>query len=150
VKIRRAIVDGTVGPPKSKHSRRDVPLPADLVRELRKLRMAAAASADDDLVFQTKDGKPLNVRNVRRRHLAPAMKAAGAPWAGYHSLRHTCASMLFERGANVRQVASWLGHSDPSFTLRVYVSLLGDDLGAPLDLASELRPADTPADTKAV
>ena len=43
-----------------------------------------------------------------------------------------------------------LGHADPGFTLRVYVSLLGDDLGAPLDLASELRPADTSAGTRAV
>ena len=147
MKVRRAVVDGTVGPPKSKHSRRDVPLSPDLVRELRELRMATPSSAENDLVFQTRDGRPLNVRNLRRRHLAPAMKAAGAPWAGFHSLRHTCASMLFERGANVRQVASWLGHSDPSFTLRVYVSLLGDDLGEPLDLVSELHPAGTSADT---
>jgi hypothetical protein len=28
-------------------------------------------------------------------------------------------------------VQVWLGHSDPAFTLRVYVHLLGDGLGDP-------------------
>ena len=54
------------------------------------------------------------------------------PWAGFHTLRHTCATRLFADGRNAVQVQRWLGHSDPGFTLRTYVHLLNDDLGEPL------------------
>jgi hypothetical protein len=47
----------------------------------------------------------------------------------FHTFRHTCASMLFDAGKNVRQVADWLGHSDPAFTLRTYVHLMDGGLG---------------------
>jgi integrase len=47
----------------------------------------------------------------------------------FHTFRHTCASLLFEQGRNVRQVADWLGHADPSFTLRTYVHLMDEGIG---------------------
>lgn len=36
---------------------------------------------------------------------------------------------LFDQGRNVKQVAEWLGHADPSFTLRTYVHLLDAGVG---------------------
>lgn len=53
--------------------------------------------------------------------------------------------MLFERGANAKQVQRWLGHHAASFTLDTYIHLLADDLYAPLDLQAEL-PAGTGMD----
>jgi integrase len=50
-------------------------------------------------------------------------------WVSFHTFRHTCASLLFEAGRNVKQVADWLGHADPTFTLRTYVHLMDDGLG---------------------
>ena len=47
----------------------------------------------------------------------------------FHTFRHTCASLLFEEGRNVKQVAEWLGHADPSFTLRTYVHLMDAGVG---------------------
>jgi Phage integrase family len=47
----------------------------------------------------------------------------------YHTLRHTCGSLLFEAGRNVKQVSEWLGHADPSFTLNTYVHLLDEGIG---------------------
>jgi integrase len=52
----------------------------------------------------------------------------------FHAFRHTCASLLFAEGRNVKQVAAWLGHADPSFTLRVYVDLLDEGIGGGLEL----------------
>lgn len=69
----------------------------------------------------------------------PAAEEAGAPWAGFHTFRHTCASILFERGANAVQVQRWLGHHSAAFTLATYVHLLSDDLGEPLSLGTELE-----------
>ena len=66
------------------------------------------------------------------------MEEAGAPWAGFHTLRHTCASILFESGRNIRQVQRWLGHHSPSFTLDTYVHLLDEGIGEGLALDVEL------------
>jgi len=140
VKVRRAYTRGTMEPPKTRFGRRDVPLCADLVRELRERRRDAEWPRDDDLVFPSLTGTPLMDGNLRKRTLKPAAEEAGAPWAGFHTFRHTCASMLFERGANAKQVQRWLGHHSPAFTLDCYVHLLADDLGEPLDLADETLP----------
>jgi integrase len=145
VKVRQARVRGRLGLPKSKHGRRDVPLSPALVSALRSHR--TAGDEERDLVFTanpTKDaprGAPLRPENVRNRYLRPAAEEAGAPWMGFHSLRHTCASMLFERGRNAVQVQRWLGHHSPAFTLATYVHLLGDDVGEPLSLDEELAGA---------
>ena len=138
VKVRRAIVRGRVQPPKSKHGRREVPLDHALVSELRRHRASTEWPRDEDLVFPSLAGTPLTPGNLRRRTLAPAAEEAGAPWAGFHTFRHTCASMLFERGANAKQVQRWLGHHSASFTLDTYIHLLSDDLGGPLELGQEL------------
>jgi len=44
-----------------------------------------------------------------------------------HTLRHTCASRLVQRGVDIRRVRDWLGHSDISMTMR-YAQLAPDDL----------------------
>ena len=87
----------------------------------------------DDLVFGTRDGQPLDRKNLFNRVLKPAARRAGVPWAGFHTLRHTCATMLFRSGLNAKQVQVWLGHHSPAFTLAVYVHLLPDDLPEPVD-----------------
>ena len=138
VRVRRAIVRGREEPPKSRHGKRDVPLDAQLVSELRERRRAAEWGRDEDLVFPSLSGTPLNPENLRRRVLRPAAEEANAPWAGFHTFRHTCASMLFERGANAKQVQRWLGHHSPSFTLDRYVHLLDERLPDPVALSLEL------------
>lgn len=134
MKVRRAYVKGEFQPPKSKHGRRDVPLPHDVVRALRRRKRAAARSGPDDLVFAMDDGTPWSVSNLRRQAIEPAASEAGVPWAGFHTLRHTCATRLFAAGRNAVQVQRWLGHHSPAFTLATYVHLLNDDLGGPLEL----------------
>lgn len=127
VKVRQRYRNGKLGPIKTRHARRDVPLDHDLVRQLRTLDRAP-----DEPVFQSKAGTRIDRDNVRNRVIRPCAEEAGAPWAGWHTLRHTAASMLFARGRNVVQVQRWLGHHAPSFTLDTYVHLLEDDLGEPL------------------
>ncbi len=136
--MRRALVRGRIEPPKSRYGRRDVPLDPALVSELRERRRGAEWGRDEDLVFPSLEGTPLNPENLRRRVLRPAAEKAGAPWAGFHTFRHTCAAILFERGLNVEQVQRWLGHHSPSFTLDTYVHLLDEHLPEPVDLGREL------------
>ncbi len=136
VKVRRAYVKGRYNPPKTRHGRRDVPLAHELVIDLRRRRKQTDHGEDGELVFCADDGRPLHDRNLSARMLKPLAQEIGAPWMGWHTLRHTCASMLFAGGRNAVQVQRWLGHHSPGFTLATYVHLLDEDLGEPLDLAA--------------
>jgi integrase len=137
VKVRRGVVRGKLGPPKSRHARRDVPLPSGLVLALRERRKETERPGDDDLAFPAGNGAYLHVGNLRRRVLKPAREGAGVEWVGFHTFRHTCASLLFAEGRNAVQVQRWLGHHSAAFTLTTYVHLLDGDLGKPLDFAED-------------
>jgi integrase len=155
--VRRAYVKGVYGPPKSKHGVREVPISFELVRTLRARRGLAEWHRDDDLVFPSVTGTPMDAKNLRRRTLTPAAEEAGIPWLGFHALRHYCASRLIAEKRNIVQVSRWLGHHAPSFTLDVYVDLLDDGIGGPLEPSGgtqgerpALRDVSSPLDPEAV
>jgi integrase len=91
--------------------------------------LRAEFPADADPVFATPRGTPLDVSNVRVRVLRPTARCAGLPAIGFHVFRHTCASLLFDAGRNIKQIQEWLGHHDPGFTLSTYVHLIDQSLG---------------------
>lgn len=43
---------------------------------------------------------------------------------GMHALRHFYASTLLANGVSIKELATYLGHADPGFTLRVYTHLV--------------------------
>lgn len=124
VRLRQQLYRGQRKRLKTRDGRRDVPLSPDLAR-----RLWARHGGDDAPLFPASRGGHLNERALRRDVLAPAAIRAGVPWVTFHTFRHTCASMLFASGKNAKQVAGWLGHTDPAFTLRTYVHLLDGGLG---------------------
>jgi integrase len=123
--VRRRLYKGRFDSPKSRYGLRTIPLTETLAQRLWTLRGSAAADAP---VFTSQTGTYLDPANIAARVLKPAAERAGVPWAGFHTLRHTCATMLFRHGLNAKQVQMWLGHHSPAFTLSVYVHLLADDL----------------------
>ena len=150
--VRRQCYRGRLKRLKTSNGRRDLPLPAGLGRALWAARPANASGP----VFATSTGTRYADRNVRRvldratgraaehdatrdarrvvplstrRPRRPQREPAGVPWVHFHTFRHTCASLLFAGGKNIRQVSEWLGHADPAFTLRTYVHLMDDGLG---------------------
>lgn len=129
LRVRQQVCRGERRRLKSRDSRRDVPLSPGMARRLWQRRSESEYRRDADPVFATGIGTPLMDGNVRSRVLKPAAEAAGLPWVGFHTLRHTCASLLFEGGKDVKQVAGWLGHADAGFTLRTYVHLMDDGVG---------------------
>lgn len=135
VKVRRSLRHGRFKAPKSKYGRRSVPIDFELVRGLRSAHAATEHPGERDLVFCTGDGRPLDYSNLLRV-FKPAAAEVGAPWAAFHTLRHTCATRLFAAGRNVVQVQRLLGHHSATFTLARYVHLLDDDLGDALPLPS--------------
>jgi integrase len=43
---------------------------------------------------------------------------------GMHALRHFYASALLAQGVSIKELAEYLGHADPGFTLRTYTHLV--------------------------
>lgn len=136
VKVRRRLYLGEFAPPKSKYGRRDLPISIALGDEVRHYIAAhpAGEHAGEAILFATDVGRPLDYSNLRKRVLQPAADEADVSWVGFHTFRHTCASLLFARGANAVQVQRWLGHHSAAFTLERYVHLLDGNLGTPLVL----------------
>lgn len=133
IKVRRSLSHlGEEQPPKTDQSRRAIPLSPEL---LAKLEAQVSGRAPDALIFGAQNGSALRAENVRRRQLTPAAERAGLPWVGFHTFRHTAASLLFEHGANIIEVQKFLGHHSPSFTLDTYVHLLDEGQGPALDLS---------------
>jgi integrase len=134
--VRRSIVRGVVGAPKSRFGRRCVPIDQELAHRLEARR--DPVSGEEALVFPNHKGAPLNPSNIRYRILVPATKRAGLPRVGFHALRHTCASMLVERGLSPLRLQRWMGHHSAAYTLDVYGHLIDAELAPALDLGAEL------------
>jgi integrase len=154
IEVRRQDYRGDVGKLKTNAARRDLPLSPGTARRLWAGRRTRRST---DRVFVTPSGTPIMDGNLRRNVLVPSTERAGLgrhdadgewrTWVGFHTFRHTCASLLFvggEDGENrkdIKQVAAWLGHSDPSFTLRTYIHLMDDGIGDADFLDEAVKPA---------
>lgn len=135
IHVRRAMVDGELTGPKSRHGRRTIPIGTALAAQLRPI---AAGRAKTDLLFVGAQGSTLRPGNLRYRVMIPAAERAGVPWARFHTLRHTCAALLIDAGASALRLQRWMGHHSAAFTLDTYGHLMQDGLGPSLELSDAL------------
>lgn len=147
VKVREQVYRGKRKRLKSKDGKRDLPLSGSMAAKLLAHRRDAYTSPKAP-VFATTTGSELDPHNVRRTVLRPVAISLGyyelvdgkdgkprkRTTLGFHAFRHTCASMLFAKGRNVKQVQRWLGHAKASITLDTYLHLLDEGVGEPLEI----------------
>ncbi|GAA2810069.1 tyrosine-type recombinase/integrase [Kribbella solani] len=96
---------------------------------------------DHKLIFSWPDGKHLKARLYDEVVWKPALATAGVippptkdkrgrrrfktdRTTGLHALRHYYASITLADGVNIKELAEYLGHHDPGFTLRMYTHML--------------------------
>lgn len=85
------------------------------------VRRSEQTGADaEDLVFTSRNGTPMNPKNLLRRVLQPACRKLNLPVISWHSFRHTHATLLGEVGESLRTSQAILGHSDLKTTLNIY------------------------------
>ena len=109
-------------------SRRTVGLPERAVIALRSHRkrqlegrvLAGSEWQDNGLVFTTRTGGPVEAQNVVNRHFKPLLERAGLPPIRFHDLRHSCLSLLAQRGEPIRDLQALAGHATAAFTLQRY------------------------------
>ncbi|MQA16414.1 MAG: tyrosine-type recombinase/integrase [Pseudonocardiaceae bacterium] len=80
------------------------------------------------LLLSTDDGGVRSGDLFNKVVWKPAFARAGLTYVnredGMHALRHFFASALLAQGVSVKELAEYLGHTDPGFTLRTYTHLV--------------------------
>lgn len=89
------------------------------IRQLRERLAAGERWQDNDFVFTTSIGTPMDGRNLGH-HFKKMLKKAGLPSKRFHDLRHSCASLLLAQGVHPRVVMEILGHSQIGLTMNTY------------------------------
>lgn len=117
--------------PKTKRSRRTLPLIPILIDQLRAHRVrqleerlqAGATWTDYDLVFPTDRGTAIYAQALQYawRRL---QQTAGLTPIRFHDLRHACATLLAAEGVPARVVMEILGHANIQTTQQVYTHVL--------------------------
>lgn len=127
VKVWRQNYRGKITRLKTPYSVRNVPLSSEMADLLRRRR--ATHYVEGGTAFTGPRGGPVDAPNLRNRVLTPTVKDLGLEWVGFHTFRHTCASLLIASGKNILQVSRWLGHAKAGFTLDVYGHLMDGGVG---------------------
>ncbi|MDA8224107.1 MAG: site-specific integrase [Desulfitobacterium hafniense] len=131
--IKRTKEKGLVfGDPKSAKSKRSFPLPDEVAFALRLQRMHQAkvklavgeAYQNQDLVFSTSKGTPINPRGLIRKFHEIRKDAGLSTDITVHSLRHTFATRMLERGESLKTVQELLGHADIATTGNTYAHVM--------------------------
>jgi integrase len=99
IRVAEAHYKGHTNDPKTPAGWREIPIPPSLAAKLKKRRAESDWHGDDDLVFPTLEGKPLDDNYLRRKFLGPIAEEMGVPWARkFHVLRHTACSIMARQG----------------------------------------------------
>ncbi|HEV2073522.1 MAG TPA: site-specific integrase, partial [Thermomicrobiales bacterium] len=132
--------------PKSKMSRRTIPLPPtvmDLLRQHRRQQLEERMRAGErwqaqwGLVFCRSTGTPLDNSNLRK-HFKRKLEGAGLPPMRFHDMRHSAASMLAARGVHPSVAQRILGHANINTTLAVYTHVEDAMMRQATDLMGDL------------
>lgn len=131
VRVREQFYKGKRKRLKSGAGKREIPLSPSMAKRLLAHRRDEYRGPKTP-VFASKVGTELLPANVYRRVLAPAAIGIGLKVeieiededgepakrdrsaVSFHNFRHTCASLLFDEGRNIKQVQEWLDMQTPA------------------------------------
>src|SRR5215212_1679324 len=127
--IRHTLWRGKLYPPKTSQSRRTLKLPNIAVEALRR-----HCERTEGYLLETCNGTPVAGENFWRWGWKPALRKAGLDEGlHYHDLRHGAASLLLNQSVPLPVVSMYLGHADPSVTLRIYAHVIDGTSGIAAD-----------------
>ena len=90
---------------------------------VRKVTLENGKQVTNDLLFTKWNGEPIDPNTVTS-WFPGFLEAHNLPAVHFHSLRHSCASLLIAAHAPITTVSQRLGHSQTSTTLNFYASAI--------------------------
>lgn len=91
-------------------------------RQQMQIAFAGDQWTDNNLIFPSAVGTPLNKSNMRK-DFNRVLERAQIPHIRFHDLRHTAASLMMNHKVPILVASRRLGHSKPSVTLDIYSHL---------------------------
>lgn len=135
--VQRMTVDGSSVlkelAPKSESSRRSIPLPSFLAKQLCELK----SRSDSPYVLST-NGHAMDPRNFQYRY-KKILRRAGVGYANAHTLRHTFSVRALEAGFDIKTLSEILGHADASVTMKTYAHSLDEHKRTSMELLGSFR-----------
>lgn len=114
---------------KSERSKRKLALDPAMVERLSTLR---SQFANNEWMFQSQAGTPIDPHNALERYMKPAAQAIGIKIGGWHDFRHTLSTGLRRAGVHPKVISDILGHSKVNLAMDTYDRTDVSDTRAPL------------------
>ena len=159
ISIEQRYCRGDWGPPKSEASNATVPVNADVIRRIQRLKVLVVdvkagtgtrryrvvkCDGPDDLVFQSLvKGAPMRDNNILTRHIKPAAERLRMPWVNWQVLRRSFATWLKMAGADVKDAQGLMRHSRASTTLDIYQQFVPESQKRAVAKLSDLTGSET-------
>ncbi|MFZ0333783.1 MAG: hypothetical protein WAN10_01395 [Candidatus Acidiferrales bacterium] len=120
LKITRSIFGTHVSPPKTRSSMAPVPIIEPLRTMLAELRHADGDPRNGP-ILRGPLGKPLNLENLAKREIIPALAKKSIPWHGWYSLRRGIATLVATLERDALAAKGLLRHANANTTLAHYI-----------------------------
>ncbi len=119
------------GDTKTEASHKPVPLHSVVVDELKEWRSTTLYRNDDHYLFPSiaKNGlQPISPDMILKRHIRPALVRIGVKKRiGWHSFRHGLATMLRQKGVDIKTAQEMLRHANSRITQDIYQQTVGEE-----------------------
>jgi integrase len=125
IHVRRAVTRSIVGTPKTNKSIRSIPI-IEPVRVL--LVLWRSKSRGDGWMFPNERGNPIELKDMARRVIRPALKKAGVQWKGFHAGRRGLGTTLRTLTGNSNAGRDVLGHNTTQVTETHYEDRMPEEV----------------------
>ena len=95
-----------------------------------------SAYIESDYICVKADGELINPEHLSKKFRS-ICKELGLPKIRFHDLRHSVATILLEKGFNIKQVSEILGHSNISTTSNIYMHVSKESVSSMVETMSE-------------
>lgn len=149
LRVERSVWNKYVSEPKTKRSRAPIPAVKRLAGALEAHKLRAGKLAQPTLpIFQAGNGKPLNLDNLVRRVIVPALSRCAVcrkqeeehkpeghefqrdkslpQWHGWHAFRRGLATNLHELGVDDKTIQGILRHTNIGLTQNIYIKSVSE------------------------
>lgn len=118
----------TISSPKTKNSMRVLPIPQKLLADLKELKKQASEYTDFDISWFVFGNSVCFAETTIQLNKNKYCKLAEVKQIRIHDFRHSCASLLINKGASIALVSKYLGHTNISVTLNTYTHMYKSEL----------------------